>query len=71
MQAHWRETTVGEHGELILKGLPFDPGQPVEVLVVSKPLGSTTDGVRSLRDSVLEFREPLEPVAGEDWDALQ
>ena len=71
VQAHWRETTVGEHGELVLEGLPFEPGQPVDVLVVSKTAGSTTGGGRSLRDSVLEFREPLEPVAGEDRDALQ
>jgi hypothetical protein len=71
VQAHWRETTVGEHGELILNGLPFEPGQPVEVLVVSKSQGSATAGGRSLRGSVLEFREPLEPVAGDDWDALQ
>lgn len=70
MQAHWRETTVGEHGELVLNGLPFEPGQPVEVLILSKTPGAATS-VRSLRDSVLEFREPLEPVAGEDWDALQ
>jgi hypothetical protein len=71
VEAHWRETTVGEHGELVLEGLPFEPGQPVEVLVVLKAAGSATAGVRSLRDSVLEFREPLEPVAGEDWDALR
>ena len=71
MQAHWRESTVGEHRELVLEGLPFEPGQPVEVLVVSKAAGLTTAGGRSLRDSVLEFREPLEPVASEDWDALQ
>jgi hypothetical protein len=70
VQAQWRETTVGEHGELVLHGLPFAPGQPVEVLVVSKTAGSTTAGGRSLRDSVFEFREPLEPVASEDWDAL-
>jgi hypothetical protein len=54
-----------------LEGLPFEPGQPVEVLVVSKTAGSATAGDRSLRESVLEFREPLEPVATEDWDALQ
>ena len=71
VQAQWRETTVGEHGQLVLEGLPFKPGQPVEVLVVSKAAGSTTAGGRSLRESVLEFCEPLEPVAGEDWDALQ
>ena len=71
VQAHWRETTVGEHGDVVLEGLPFEPGQPVAVLVVSKTAGLTTAGGRSLRDSVLEFREPLEPVAGEDWDALK
>jgi hypothetical protein len=71
VQAHWRETTVGEHGELVLEGLPFEPGQRVEVLVISKTAGSTTAGGRSLLNSVLEFREPLEPVASEDWDALQ
>ena len=73
VQAHWRETTIGEHGELLLDGLPFEPGQPVEVLVISKPAGSTTatDRSLSLRDSVIEYREPFEPVASEDWDALQ
>ena len=70
VQAHWIETTVGEHGELVLEGLPFEPGQPVEVLVMSKTTGSRAGG-RSLRDSVIEFHEPLEPVASEDWDALQ
>jgi hypothetical protein len=54
-----------------LNGLPFAPGQPVEVLVVSKTAGSTTLGGQSLRESVLEFREPLEPLASEDWAALQ
>ena len=71
MQAQWRETTVGEHGKLVLEGLPFKPGQPVDVLVVSKTAGSTTAGGRGLRESVLEFHEPLEPVAGKDWDALK
>ena len=71
MQAHWRETIVGEHGELVLEGLPFEPGQPVDVLVVSRAAEPTTAGVRSLRDSVIEFHEPLEPVASDDWDALQ
>ena len=71
LQAHWRESTVGEHGDLVLEGLPFEPGQPVEVLVMSKPAASATAGDRSLRDSVLEFGELLEPVASEDWDALR
>ena len=62
---------VGSRGELLLDGLPFEAGQPVEVLVISKSTGLKAGGTSSLRDSVLEYREPFEPVAGEDWDALQ
>ena len=25
VQAHWTETTVGEHGELVLEGVPWTP----------------------------------------------
>jgi hypothetical protein len=39
--------------------------------VISKTAGPAPAGGKSLRDSVLDFREPFEPVAGEDWDALQ
>jgi len=70
VRAHWRETTVGEHGELLLVDLPFEPGQPVEVLVVSRSSSAATEGC-SLQGSVLEYRDPLEPVANEDWDALR
>lgn len=71
MQAHWRQTTVGEHGELVLEDLPFEAGQPVEVLVIAKDTGTKKTADRGLRDSVLEYYEPFEPVAGEDWDALR
>ena len=71
MQAFWKNTAVGAQGDLRLEGLPFEPGQPVEVLVISKPVGSAAAAGASLRDSVLEFRDPLEPVAPEDWDALR
>ncbi|HMD71920.1 MAG TPA: hypothetical protein VKF41_11280 [Bryobacteraceae bacterium] len=71
MQAFWKDTAVGPQGDLRLEGLPFEPGQPVEVLVISKTTGSVAAASRSLRDSVTEFRDPLEPVADEDWDALR
>ena len=71
MQAYWQDAAVGAEGDLRLEGLPFAPGEPVEVLVISKTPGPAAAGSRSLRDSVLDFREPLEPVAGEDWDVLQ
>jgi hypothetical protein len=69
VRPHWIETTVGDHGELRLEGLPFDPGQAVEVLVLPKGVGLKSAGNDSLMGSVLEYREPFEPVADEDWDA--
>ena len=71
VQAFWRDTAAGAQGDLRLEGLPFEPGQPVEVLVISKTAGSAATAGRSLLDSVIEFRDPLEPVASEDWKALQ
>jgi hypothetical protein len=69
--ASWIEATVGEHGELVLENLPFKPGQPVEVLVVSRIAPSSGGKTATLRDSVLEYRDPFEPVASEDWEALR
>ena len=71
VQTYWRDAAVGAQGDLRLEGLPFEPGQPVEVLVISKAPGPATGAGRSLRGSVVEFRDPLDPVASEDWDAPQ
>ena len=38
MQAYWRDTSVGAQGDLRLDGLPFAPGEPVEVLVNHCPI---------------------------------
>ena len=70
MEAHWMNTTIGAHGELILENLPFKPGQHVAVLVLSGTAPSVGSRGKSLRDSVLEYRDPFEPVASEDWEAL-
>jgi hypothetical protein len=66
--AHHIDASVGEHGELVLRNLPFAPGQAVEVLVVPKraPLNGVQS--RTLRDSVIEYRDPFAPVADEDWE---
>jgi hypothetical protein len=71
VQAFRTDTAVGAQDDLRLDGLPFEPGQAVEVLVISKPAGSAADARQSLRGSVIEYHDPLEPVASEDWDALQ
>jgi hypothetical protein len=69
VEAHWIEATVREHGKLILEDLPFAPGETVEVLVLSGKPPSPGGRVKTLWDSVLEYRDPFEPVASEDWEA--
>lgn len=69
METHRTEATVGEHGRLTLENLPFEEGQPVEVLILAKSV--TQADPEALRGSVLEYHHPFEPVAAEDWEALR
>jgi len=71
VEAHRTEATIGEHGTLLFQNLPFEPGQPVDVLVVSRQRTETEEPNRSLLGSVLEYRDPFEPVADEEWEALR
>ena len=64
------ETTVDEHGEVHLTKLPFPAGEAVEVTVVSKP--HQQPGCEfPLRGVPITYERPTDPVAEEDWDALQ
>jgi hypothetical protein len=66
VEAHWIEATIVERGKLILEDLPFAAGQFVEVLVLSGRAPSGGDQIKTLRDSVLEYRDPFEPVVSEE-----
>lgn len=66
-----RDGVVGERGELMVEGLPFGPGQAVEVFVLLKAAPTLKPHGQTLIGSVLEYRDPLEPVASEDWEALR
>lgn len=52
-----RPIVITEHGQPVLKIVPFsgDPGAALE----------------SLRNSVLKYEDPLEPVGTEDWEVLR
>ena len=69
VEAHWIEATIVERGKLILEDLPFAAGQDVEVLVLPGRAPSPGGQIETLRDSVLEYRDPFDPVASEDWEA--
>jgi hypothetical protein len=66
---HRTEMVLAEEGKLTLEQLPFPIGQAVEVIVI--PRQSLTSASASLHGSVLRYDNPTEPVAIEDWSALQ
>jgi hypothetical protein len=64
------ETTIGDKGRLLIENLPFKPSQQVEVFVVSKPTPGAAPPT-DLLGSVLEYIDPFEPVAAEDWESAR
>ena len=71
LQAHRIETTLTQDGTLTLDHLPFQAGETVEVIVLTNPGIQSPADRFALRGTVIEYRDPFEPVAEEDWDALQ
>jgi hypothetical protein len=63
------ETTVEQDGTLILKGLPFNAGEVVEVTIRPKVKASMPEGQLSLRGTPVSYDAPFEPVAIDDWES--
>ncbi len=69
MQACIVETDVKKGGCLELNGLPFGFEDHVEVIIVRK----TNEPAHSkypLRNTLVKYDKPFEPVAESDWDVL-
>lgn len=64
------EAKVDEHGEVHLTKLPFRAGELVEVIIVPKP--PRQPGCQfPLRGIPITYDRPIDPVAEDEWDALQ
>jgi hypothetical protein len=70
LQAHRIETTLTQNGTLTLDHLPFQAGEAVEVIVLPTPPSSPPHDRYSLRGTPVEYQEPTEPMAEQDWEAL-
>jgi hypothetical protein len=70
MSTHHVETKLTEDGKLTLNDLPFHAGEAVEVVVMSRPSKLATIDRYPLRGKPIQYIEPTEPVAEEDWEAL-
>lgn len=69
MQAYITEADVKEGGCLELKGLPFSFEDHVEVIIMRKT-DKKFDNKYPLRNTLVKYDKPFEPVAESDWDVL-
>lgn len=71
MIAHRVETTIEPDGTLILKNLPFHSGEQVEVIVLPQPNKTSEQNKYPLRGTAVQYIDPTEPVADDDWQVAQ
>ena len=71
MNAHRVETTINQDGTLTLKDIPFQAGDAVEVIILERPPKTRGENPYPLRGQPVRYDAPTEPVAENDWGALQ
>jgi len=71
MNAHRVETVISPDRTLILKDLPFRVGEPVEVIILQRASKGGEKDRYPLRGKPIEYINPTEPVAQEDWSMSQ
>jgi hypothetical protein len=65
------ETEIGNDGSLTLKGLPFQAGDRVEVIVRGSTAAGGNGDRYPLRGKPVRYTDPFGPVAQEDWEVLR
>ena len=70
MSAHHVEITLSQDGKLMLDELPFRAGDTVEVIILARQPKSNGQEY-SLRGTPIRYIDPTDPVAEQDWDAVQ
>jgi len=65
------DTTLTQDGTLTINDLPFQAGDSVEVIIVPRTAASALQNGYSLRGKVIQYDNPTEPVAQEDWEVLR
>ena len=70
MHAHRIETIVQEDGSLIVKDVPFQSGETVEVIILSQR-STAMPNAYPLRGTKVEYHDPFKPVSDSDWEACQ
>lgn len=70
MQAYRIETIVEKDGSLVLRDVPIQAGEQVEVIVLVRDHLRVREEY-PLRGKPVRYDDPTEPVAESDWDVLR
>ena len=71
MSVHRVETTLVKDGTLTQTNLPFHAGDAVEVLILPRPQKLIGQERYPLHGQPIQYVNPTDPVAEEDWAALR
>ena len=71
MNAHHIETTIVKDGTLVLEGLPFQAGDSVEVIILTRVSKAISEDPYPLHGVPIIYEDPTEPVGVGDWEALK
>ena len=71
MQTYRVETKVSRNRTLTIKGLPFQVGEKVEVIVRRREREREHRGRYPLRGKPIRYPDPFGSVAENDWEALR
>ncbi|MBT4503897.1 MAG: hypothetical protein HOC74_39555 [Gemmatimonadetes bacterium] len=71
MKASRVKKKVAGNGGLHLNGLPFREGELVEVIILSREEEQNQNPRSPLRGKVIQYIDPTESVAQDDWEVLK
>ena len=69
MQAYRVETVLQSNGTVTLQHLPFQAGETIEIIVLACPTEAKVSKSYPLRGTDIQYVQPTEPVAQDDWGA--
>jgi hypothetical protein len=71
MEAYKIEKRITTNGVLRIDALPFLEGELVEVIILGSKRQARKSSPSSLRGQVIEYIDPTESVAQNDWEAIK
>jgi hypothetical protein len=71
MNGHHVEATLSKDGTLTLTDLPFHAGDTVEVIILPRSQKTVAQNRYPLHGKPIQYINPTDPVAEEDWAALK